>query len=83
MRNHFRWSSRAVTILLVAWIAASGTALTLWIVAEARRFGRAFVAVGESLGATSGEIEMDLLRAWPQLLPLYAVVVVLPAAAFW
>jgi hypothetical protein len=82
MRPPAQWSARGVTALMVAWIAASGTALTLWLVAEARGFARAFAEVGKSLGATSMEIEVDLLGAWPQLLPLYAVVVLLPAAAF-
>lgn len=83
MRPVNQWSTRAVTMVLAVWVAVSGTALSLWVAAEARVAARFFAAMGESWGATSMEIEVDLLGALPHLVPLYAAVVVLPAAAFW
>lgn len=74
---------RTATIVVAAWIAVSGAALTAWIVAQARSFERAFTDAGPSLGATSVAIDVDLVGAWPQLVVLYAVIVALPAVAFW
>lgn len=83
MRNVLRlsrWGRGHVAAAAASWTVLSAAALSLWIVAEARGFARAFTAAASSLGATSVEMEVDLLGGWAQLLPLYLGVAVFPSA---
>jgi hypothetical protein len=77
------WRGRSVAFLIGVWVAVSGIALSWWVVAEAGRLERALEGAALSIGATSADVEVDLLAVWPQLTLLYAAIVGLPVLAFW
>ena len=78
-----QWRPAPVAALLMAWVACTGTLLTLFFVAQLRSVQREYTEMGFRFGTTAPHVEVDWLAMWPQLAVIYLVVVVLPPTVLW
>ena len=81
MRALATWHRRPLFTLLVAWVIASATSLTLWVAAQAHSLEHGLNEMLYRLGATESSVHVDVLGGWPRLALVYAAVVLLPPLA--
>ena len=87
MRALIGWLSQSrggpVTAVIASWVVASGTMLTLYLIAAARSVIRIFEDIGYRTGATSLDIHASFGDAWLEIGAGYLGIVILPAVLFF